>query len=207
MEHSLGNYLLYRHITIYVSAIRLSDLGNGIVQTWGKDRMVLPYFESTVEMQHVWGKEYHLLPTKQSVRYHHALFMPATEPRLLFLSVLPTNLHSCLPPWIHRNPKGGKKNKRGLSEPGLLREHRRECCLKHARSAHWGTMQWDNSLTPVSLAKTSHMVLAHSNEAGKCSSPECPGRRGPDLGSTRVSTSNPQVPNFNGQEKKRRLMR
>lgn len=41
--------------------------------------MVLPYLESTVETEHVWGKECHLLPMKPSVRYHHAFLMPAIQ--------------------------------------------------------------------------------------------------------------------------------
>lgn len=107
------------------------------------------------------------------------------KPRLLFLSALPTNLHSCLPPWIHRNPK---KNTKGvfLNRDCWDSTQKNECWLKRARTAHRGTMQWEYSPPQMSLAKTSHMVLANSKEAGKYSSPGCPGRREPDTGSTHV---------------------
>lgn len=139
---------------------------------------------------------------KQSVRYHHALFIYAshTNPGFSFsLLCLQTYILVCL----HEFTEIQRKNTKGvfLNRDCWDSTQKNECWLMHARTAHRGTMQWEYSPPQMSLAKTSHTVLANSKEAGKCSSPGCPGRREPDMGSTHVKPLSSWSFQWPGEEK------
>lgn len=82
-------------VPCYIPAIRLSNRSNAASYTWEKSRTVLYDLVPEVETECLLKG---MPPPTNSAIPEIYLFVLATVPRkLLFLSVLPTNLHSCLP--------------------------------------------------------------------------------------------------------------
>ena len=92
-----------------VSATRLSDLSDAMILTWGEELDGASSFGAHSRNRERQGEGRSLLPVKQWLRCHGSQLV---NPQAPFFA-LPTKPHSCLPPWIHRNPKG--KDKGALS--------------------------------------------------------------------------------------------
>lgn len=130
---------------------------------------------------------------KQSLRYHHSVFMPAIAPPGLsfFLSFFYAHRTAFLFASMNSQKSKGKKQRGSFltrsAEIARKRMNvRTQVCQNSTQRDNAVGFQGlgEYSPTQVSLAKTGHMITPNCKDAGKCSFPKCP-----DFGSTNVSTS------------------